>query len=40
LRPDVADRLGDAGVSILYFAVDAWGEFSGLKFVMIDVAQS
>ncbi len=26
LRPEVADRLGDAGVSIFNFALDAWDE--------------
>jgi MoaA/NifB/PqqE/SkfB family radical SAM enzyme len=26
LRPDVADRLGDAGVSVFNFALDAWDE--------------
>jgi MoaA/NifB/PqqE/SkfB family radical SAM enzyme len=26
LRPEVADRLGDAGVSVFNFAVDAWDE--------------
>lgn len=26
LRPDVADRLGDAGVSVFNFAVDAWDD--------------
>jgi MoaA/NifB/PqqE/SkfB family radical SAM enzyme len=30
LRPEVADRLGDAGVAIFNFALDAWDEKPGL----------
>jgi len=30
LRPEVADRLGDAGVAVFNFALDAWDEKPGL----------
>jgi radical SAM protein with 4Fe4S-binding SPASM domain len=35
LRPDVADRLGDAGVAILNFALDAWGLKPGLPKALV-----
>jgi MoaA/NifB/PqqE/SkfB family radical SAM enzyme len=35
LRPDVADRLGDAGVAILNFALDAWDLKPGLPKALV-----
>jgi len=35
LRPEVADRLGDAGVAVLNFALDAWDEKPGLPKALI-----
>ena len=35
LKPDVADRLGDAGVAVLNFAVDAWDEKPGLPKALV-----
>jgi len=35
LRPDVADRLGDAGVAIFNFAVDAWDLKPGLPKALV-----
>jgi MoaA/NifB/PqqE/SkfB family radical SAM enzyme len=35
LRPEVADRLGDAGVAIFNFAVDAWDEKPGLPKALV-----
>jgi len=35
LRPDVADRLGDAGVAIFNFAMDAWDEKPGLPKALV-----
>jgi len=37
LRPDVADRLGDAGVAIFNFAVDAWEEKPSLPKALVPV---
>ena len=37
LRPDVADRLGDAGVAVLNFALDAWDEKPGLPKALAPV---
>jgi len=37
LRPDVADRLGDAGVSVFNFAVDAWDEKPSLPKAVVPV---
>ena len=37
LRPDVADRLGDAGVSVFNFAVDAWEEKPSLPKAVVPV---
>ena len=35
LRPEVADRLGDAGVAVYNFAVDAWDEKPGLPKAIV-----
>ena len=35
LRPDVADRLGDAGVAVLNFALDAWDLKPGLPKAVV-----
>jgi MoaA/NifB/PqqE/SkfB family radical SAM enzyme len=37
LRPDVADRLGDAGASVFNFAVDAWDEKPSLPKAVVPV---
>lgn len=37
LRPDVADRLGDAGAAVFNFAVDAWDEKPGLPKAIVPV---
>ena len=37
LRPDVADRLGDAGVAVFNFALDAWDEKPSLPKALIPV---
>ena len=37
LRPDVADRLGDAGAAVFNLAVDAWDEKSGLPKALVPV---
>jgi MoaA/NifB/PqqE/SkfB family radical SAM enzyme len=37
LRPDVADRLGDAGVGVFNFAVDAWDEKPSLPKALVPV---
>jgi radical SAM protein with 4Fe4S-binding SPASM domain len=37
LRPDVADRLGDAGVGVINFAVDAWDEKPSLPKALVPV---
>ncbi len=37
LRPDVADRLGDAGVAIINFALDAWDEKPSLPKALVPV---
>src|SRR5580704_5972559 len=39
LRPDVADRLGDAGVSVFNFAVDSWDEKPSLPKAVVPVRQ-
>jgi MoaA/NifB/PqqE/SkfB family radical SAM enzyme len=35
LRPQVADRLGDAGVAVFNFALDAWDEKPGLPKALV-----
>lgn len=35
LRPEVADRLGDAGVGVFNFALDAWDEKPGLPKALV-----
>jgi MoaA/NifB/PqqE/SkfB family radical SAM enzyme len=35
LRPEVADRLGDAGASVFNFALDAWDEKPGLPKALV-----
>jgi len=35
LRPEVADRLGDAGVAVYNFALDAWDEKPGLPKALV-----
>ena len=35
LRPDVADRLGDAGTAVFNFALDAWEEKPGLPKALV-----
>ena len=37
LRPEVADRLGDAGVAVFNFAVDSWDEKPGLPKAVVPV---
>ena len=37
LRPDVADRLGDAGASVFNFAVDSWDEKPSLPKAVVAV---
>ena len=37
LRPDVADRLGDAGVSVFNVAVDAWDVKPGLPKALVPI---
>jgi radical SAM protein with 4Fe4S-binding SPASM domain len=37
LRPEVADRLGDAGVAVINFAVDAWDEKPSLPKAVVPV---
>jgi MoaA/NifB/PqqE/SkfB family radical SAM enzyme len=37
LRPDVADRLGDAGAAVFNFAVDAWDEKPSLPKAVVPV---
>jgi len=37
LRPEVADRLGDAGVAVFNFAVDAWDEKPSLPKAVVPV---
>ena len=37
LRPEVADRLGDAGIAIINFALDAWDEKPGLPKALVPV---
>lgn len=37
LRPDVADRLGDAGAAVFNFAVDAWDEKPSLPKALVPV---
>ena len=37
LRPDVADRLGDAGASVFNFAVDSWDEKPNLPKAVVAV---
>ena len=40
LRPDVADRLADAGVAVFNFALDAWDEKPGLPKALVPVRQN
>ena len=40
LRPDVADRLGDAGVAIFNFAMDAWDLKPGLPKALVPARQN
>jgi len=40
LRPDVADRLGDAGVAVFNFALDSWDEKPGLPKALIPVRKN
>lgn len=35
LRPEVADRLGDAGVAVFNFALDAWDLKPGLPKALV-----
>src|SRR5579883_1288781 len=39
LRPEVADRLGDAGVAVINFAVDAWDEKPSLPKAVAPVRE-
>jgi MoaA/NifB/PqqE/SkfB family radical SAM enzyme len=39
LRPDVADRLGDAGASVFNFAVDSWDEKPSLPKAVVPVCK-
>jgi MoaA/NifB/PqqE/SkfB family radical SAM enzyme len=40
LRPDVADRLGDAGVAVFNFALDSWDEKPGLPKALTPVRKT
>jgi len=40
LRPDVADRLGDAGVAVFNFALDAWDLKPGLPKALVPARQN
>jgi MoaA/NifB/PqqE/SkfB family radical SAM enzyme len=40
LRPEVADRLGDAGVAIINFALDAWDEKPSLPKALVPVRKN
>ena len=40
LRPDVADRLGDAGVAVFNFALDAWNVKPGLPKALVPVRKN
>jgi MoaA/NifB/PqqE/SkfB family radical SAM enzyme len=40
LRPDVADRLADAGVAVYNFALDTWDEKPGLPKALVPVRQN
>jgi radical SAM protein with 4Fe4S-binding SPASM domain len=40
LKPDVADRLGDAGLAIVNFALDAWDEKPGLPKALVPVQKN
>ncbi len=40
LRPDVADRLGDAGAAVFNFALDAWDEKPGLPKALVPARQN
>ena len=37
LRPEIADRLGDAGVAVFNFAVDSWDEKPSLPKAVVPV---
>ncbi len=40
LRPEVADRLGDAGVAVFNLALDAWDEKPGLPKALVPVQKN
>ncbi len=40
LRPDVADRLGDAGAAVFNFALDAWDEKPSLPKALVPVRKN
>jgi MoaA/NifB/PqqE/SkfB family radical SAM enzyme len=40
LRPEVADRLGDAGVAVFNFALDTWDEKPGLPKALVPVRKN
>lgn len=40
LRPELADRLGDAGVAVFNFALDAWDEKPGLPKALLPVRKN
>jgi MoaA/NifB/PqqE/SkfB family radical SAM enzyme len=40
LRPEVADRLGDAGVSVFNFALDSWDEQPSLPKALVPVQKN
>src|SRR5437667_2180174 len=40
LRPEVADRLGDAGVAVFNFALDAWDEKPSLPKALVPVRKN
>jgi MoaA/NifB/PqqE/SkfB family radical SAM enzyme len=40
LRPEVADRLGDAGTAVYNFALDAWDEKPGLPKALVPVRKN
>lgn len=40
LRPELADRLGDAGIAVFNFALDAWDEKPGLPKALVPVRKN
>ena len=40
LRPEVADRLADAGTAVFNFALDAWDEKPGLPKALVPASKN